>query len=215
VLDLPVGETAKVRSAETAERMGRRMETIGARFGLTTRVITTDGRQPVGRGIGPALEARDVLAVLHNADDQPRDLRKRAALLAGALLEMGGVASEGEGAALAEDTLASGRAREKFEAICRAQGGLRQPPEAEFRHDMPAHQSGEVLRFDNRRLAQVAKLAGAPGDPAAGLDLHVRLGGRVEAGQALYTIHAESGGELDYARAYAEENGIIIIGRTP
>ncbi|NBD96199.1 MAG: thymidine phosphorylase [Gammaproteobacteria bacterium] len=211
VLDVPVGETAKVRSPEDAERLAQRMETVGERFGLHTRVLITDGRQPVGRGIGPALEAFDVLAVLDNTDDQPRDLRDRATGLAGALLELAGVAEAGTGEALAEETLASGRAREKFEAICLAQGGRRQPPVADHEHTMTAHQSGRIDRFDNRRLARVAKLAGAPGAPAAGVFVHARLDDPVEAGQPLYTIHAESRGELAYAREYAETNGIVRI----
>ncbi|NBB92081.1 MAG: thymidine phosphorylase [Gammaproteobacteria bacterium] len=212
VLDVPVGETAKVRSQHDAERLAGRLETVGARFGMKVRVLITDGRQPVGRGIGPALEAHDVLAVLANADEQPKDLRARSVLLAGALLELAGVAEAGEGGPMAENALASGLARQRFEAICRAQGGLREPPVATETHDMPSAHGGVVRRFDNRRLAQVAKLAGAPGAPAAGVYLHARLGDRVERGQALYTIHAESRGELAYAREYAETNGIVTVG---
>ncbi|WP_376697460.1 thymidine phosphorylase family protein [Wenzhouxiangella sp. EGI_FJ10305] len=212
VLDVPVGETAKVRSQADAERLAARLETVGQRFGMKVRVLITDGSQPVGRGIGPALEAHDVLAVLANAKNQPRDLRERAARLAGALLELAGAAETGEGAALAEETLASGRARARFEAICRAQGGLKTPPRADHEHKMTAKHGGVITRFDNRRLAQVAKLAGAPGAPSAGVYMHVSLGDRVEVGQPLYAIHAESGGELDYAREYAETNGIVAIG---
>jgi len=212
VLDVPVGETAKVRSQADAERLAARLEQIGRRFGMKVRVLVTDGSQPVGRGIGPALEARDVLAVLANAEDQPRDLRARAVLLAGALLELAGAVEPGQGAGVAEETLASGLARERFEAICRAQGGLREPPIAGETHDMPSAHRGVVTRFDNRRLAQVAKLAGAPGAPAAGVYVHARLGDSVEQGQPLYTIHAESRGELAYAREYAETNGIVVVG---
>ena len=125
VLDVPVGETAKVRSQADAERLAARLQATGERFGIKVRVVMTDGSQPVGRGIGPALEAHDILAVLANAQDQPRDLRDRAVMLAGALLELAGVAGEGEGSAIAEATVASGAARARFEAICRAQGGLR------------------------------------------------------------------------------------------
>ena len=78
---------------------------------------------------------------------------------------------------------------------------------------MPSKHAGVITRLDNRRLAQVAKLAGAPGAPAAGVYMHVRLGDRVEAGQPLYTIHAETRGELNYAREFAETNGIVAIGR--
>ncbi|MDZ7788994.1 MAG: thymidine phosphorylase family protein [Xanthomonadales bacterium] len=212
VLDVPVGETAKVRSQADAERLAARLQATGERFGMKVRVLITDGSQPVGRGIGPALEAHDILAVLANAKDQPRDLRDRAVILAGALLELAGVAGDGQGSPMAEETIASGRARARFEAICRAQGGLRQPPVASEEHPMPSRHAGVVTRFDNRRLAQVAKLAGAPGAPAAGVYMHVRLGDRVEAGQPLYTIHAETRGELNYAREFAETNGIVAIG---
>jgi len=64
--------------------------------------------------------------------------------------------------------------------------------------------------FDNRRLGRVAKLAGAPAAPAAGVELHVHLGARVEAGDPLYTIHAETRGELEYAREFVGNNGDII-----
>jgi thymidine phosphorylase len=67
-----------------------------------------------------------------------------------------------------------------------------------------------VTRIDNRRLGRVAKLAGAPRDPAAGLVLHVRLGDTVERGQPLFTVHAQAAGELDYALAYATAQGEII-----
>src|SRR5262245_46178782 len=129
VLDMPVGPTAKVRSAETAESLSRRLVEIGAGFGLETRVILSDGSQPVGRGIGPALEARDVLAVLQGAIDAPPDLRAR--LQAGRrAAELGGRAANGTGALLAQATLADGRTWAKFQRICEAQGGMRVPGRA-------------------------------------------------------------------------------------
>lgn len=211
VIDVPVGPTAKVRSPEEAEELSRRLQAVAAAFGLNLRVLISDGSEPVGRGIGPALEARDLLAVLRNEPDHPLDLRRRAVYLAGALLELTGTAAEGRGEAMAEASLDDGRAWQKFQAICAAQGGLREPPVAARRHDMPATEAGEVVSIDNRRLARVAKLAGAPAAAAAGLEIHVKLGDHVTAGQVLYTIHAETAGELNYAREFAETNGIIKL----
>ncbi|MCV4820187.1 thymidine phosphorylase, partial [Escherichia coli] len=88
--------------------------TVGAAIGLEVRPLLTDGSQPVGRGIGPALEAMDVLAVLERRHDAPQDLRERALLLAGAVLEMAGKAAPGEGFLLAQRTLDEGRALAKF-----------------------------------------------------------------------------------------------------
>jgi thymidine phosphorylase len=125
--------TAKVRTQEDGDRLARLTEAVAARFGVTVQCLKTDGSQPVGRGIGPALEAHDVLAVLKNQADAPDDLRQRSALIAGAALEMGGKASAGTGAKLALETIRDGRAWSKFQRICEAQGGLRMPPRARCR----------------------------------------------------------------------------------
>jgi thymidine phosphorylase len=106
------------------------------------------------------------------------------------------------GAAIARGLLDDGRAWKKFQAICEAQGGMRVPPVARHTHVVAAPAGGPVIGIDNRRLARVAKLAGAPQSPAAGLDLHTPVGARVERGQPLFTLHAETPGELAYALAY-------------
>lgn len=211
IIDMPVGPTAKVRSDEDAERLGALLVKISADLGLATRVVATDGHQPVGRGIGPALEAHDVIAVLRDAPEAPDDLRRRSIRLAGAVLEIAGRAAPGRGDAQAAATLDRGDAWTKFQEICEAQGGMRAPPRARFRHPIVAAHGGHVGAIDNRRLARVAKLAGAPASPAAGVELQVRLADGLSRGQPLYTIHAESAGELDYARRYAEAHGDIFM----
>jgi thymidine phosphorylase len=203
VLDMPVGPTAKVRSAEAADGLSRRLIEIAGGFGLEARVIVSDGLQPVGRGIGPALEAREVLDVLQGAVDAPPDLGVRACRLAGALLELGGRAANGAGELLAQATLADDRAWTKFQRICEAQGGMRTPGTAGHRHPLLAVREGLVARVDNRKLARMAKLAGAPHVKTAGLEMHVKLDQFVRAGDPICAIHAESRGELDYALDYA------------
>lgn len=210
VLDIPVGPTAKVRDRESAEALSRRLADVATDFGLKTTVVLSDGLQPVGRGMGPALEARDVLAVLQRSRGAPDDLARRACSLAGALLELGGVASEGRGAELADRTLADGRAWAKFQRICEAQGGMRTPPLASQRRPLLAPMAGRVAAIDNRRIARLAKLAGAPDSKAAGIELHVRLGDSIAAGAPLCTLHAESPGELSYALGYADSNRDIF-----
>ncbi len=203
VIDIPVGATAKVRSDDAATELAAKLAATAAAFGVTIKAVLTDGAQPVGRGVGPALEARDVLAVLQNRPDAPDDLRRRACALAGAALELAGVAADGEGLAMADATLADGRAWARFQAICEAQGGMRTPPVAAHSSPWLAACAGRVLQVNNRTLSRLAKLAGAPDAKAAGVELHVRLGDDVEAGQPLLTIHAEARGELAYALDYA------------
>ncbi len=208
VIDMPVGPTAKVRSVQAAISLSARLHAAGAALGLQLRIEQTDGSQPVGRGIGPALEARDVLAVLQGGG--PRDLRERAITLAGAVLELAGAAADGR--VMAAMALEDGRAWQKFQAICKAQGGMREPPQSSISHVVEAQVSAIVAGFDNRRLARLAKLAGAPTAPAAGLELQVRIGDRVARSQPLFTLHAEAPGELAYALDYlATQEQIVML----
>jgi len=209
LLDMPVGPTAKIRSFEAARTLGKSMSAVGTALGIKVGLHLSDGTQPVGGAIGPALEARSVLAVLGRETHAPRDLRERALDLAGAVLELDG-ARPGEGRARAVQVLDSGLAEQKFEAICEAQGGMRTPPVARHRAPVVAAASGTVRTIDNRVLGRIAKLAGAPADPAAGLELHVRLGDRVERGMPLMTVHAETSGELAYALSYQRHHTSAI-----
>jgi thymidine phosphorylase len=210
VIDLPVGPTAKVRSSEVAQALSSGLASVGETFGLRIKVVPTDGLQPVGRGIGPALEARDVLAVLKSDAEAPTDLRQKALALTGALLELADAAPPGQGEAMATQALDAGRAWAKFQRICEAQGGMRVPPTSHQQRPFLAERTGRVQAIDNRRIARLAKLAGAPDDKAAGVDLHVGVGDAVTSGQPLCTVHAESPGELAYAFEYAAANRDII-----
>ena len=215
VLDLPLGPTAKVRTPEAAERLSRGLSSVADHFGLKTKCLVSDGTQPVGRGIGPALEAHDVLAVLRNAPDAPLDLRERAISLAGALIELAGLASDSKGAGLATSALDDGRAWAKFQRICEAQGGMRTPPVSRQRRPLLAPRTGQIRSIDNRKIGKLAKLAGAPDDKAAGVELHVKVGGEIQHGEPLCTVHAEAPGELAYAFDYALSSGdIFVIGDT-
>lgn len=202
VLDLPVGPTAKIRSAQAAQSLAARLLAVARATGLLATIHLSDGSQPIGDGIGPALEARDILAILRGDRGAPDDLRAAALDLAGIALEFDPGVPPGQGRERASRLLQDGSAWRKFAAICAAQGGLREPPTAAQRIELAAPRSGVVRRFDNRRLARLAKLAGAPRAPAAGLLLHAHVGRFVEAGQPLLTLHAETRGELDYARGY-------------
>src|SRR5690554_398452 len=210
LIDIPVGPSVKFKTAKAAEALTALMHAVAAPMGLNLTIIQSDGRQPVGRGIGPALEARDILAVLQNDPGAPLDLRARSAMLAGHLLEASGLANVGNGATMADSVIEGGRAWDKFEAICEAQGGLRRPPTALFQHEFLASHAGLVARINNPKLATVAKLAGAPGAPAAGLEFLAPIGASIERGQPLFIIHAESPDALQTALDYAQAHPDIV-----
>ncbi|MBO6515094.1 MAG: thymidine phosphorylase family protein [Bacteroidia bacterium] len=211
IVDIPVGETAKIRTLQAAQNLRREVEKVALVLGLHVDVVVTDGAQPVGRGIGPCLEARDVLAVLRNETEAPSDLKEKALLLSAKLLELSGLENPGDGYEKARKALESGMAYDKFIRICQEQGGFREPELAEYRHKIKADCTGTVTKVNNRTLAKLAKLAGAPNAPSAGVDFFVTLNSEVKKGQTIFEIHAESKGELSYALEYYSKIEIITI----
>jgi thymidine phosphorylase len=212
LLDIPVGPSAKVRSLADAQRLRKTFEHVGRAMGLHVEVTITDGAQPVGRGIGPVLEARDVMAVLENRPDAPADLRAKAIRLAGRILEFDPDVRGGDGEALARDILESGRAAAKMAAIVDAQGrrAVALAP-GRLTAEVVAPRDGRVAGFDHLRLARAARHAGAPASPGAGIDLFVRLGDAVRAGQPLYRLHAETPGEFELARRWCDDDSGVAI----
>ena len=206
LIDIPVGATAKVRSPQQAARLESLFHSVAKGLGVEVRCVQTDGSQAIGEGIGPAEEARDVLSVLHNEANAPEDLKERALFLAAQLLCMASDVSEEQAYRNAREILTSGRALQQFLNICEAQGGLRDIPSASHHIELRSKWGGCLRSMDNRRLAHLAKVAGAPSSPEAGLRLRVKVGEKIEAGQTLATLLAQTPGELAYAREYYHQN---------
>ena len=211
VIDIPVGPTAKVRSNEEALRLQYYFKAVSEDIGIHTEVIITDGTQPVGRGIGPSLEAIDVLEVLQNNPTAPLDLKERSITLAAELLKLSGRFTLGTEQTVARTILENGKAYEKFKKICEAQGGFREPTLAKYKHDVFSTKNGIVTSIDNRKLARIAKLAGAPRSPSAGVQFYATIGRELKTGELLFIIYSESKGDLEYAIEYLNRLTDLII----
>ena len=216
VLDIPIGPTAKVRSMPEAQRLRRLFEYVAARLKLSLDVIISDGRQPIGSGIGPVLEARDVMRVLENDPRAPIDLRQKSLRLAGRLIEFSPDVRGGDGFAIARDILDSGRALAKMNDIIAAQGAHafdhNQLSLGPLTFEVRAQRAGVVCGIDNLQLAHIARFAGAPKVPNAGVDLARKLGDEVQAGDLLYRVHAHYPSDLQFARNACEKSTGYSIG---
>lgn len=215
LVDIPAGDGAKVLTAKQANALKKDFLEISRRLGIATKVIITDGSQPIGNGIGPALEAKDVLYVLLNDPRAPKDLREKSIMMAGHLLEMGGAAKKGKGRKLARETLDSGKAYRKMVEIITAQGKkIIRPssiPLGSHTFDYCSPKNGVVSALSNRTLSRVARVCGAPEDKGAGIFLHKHIGDRVRKGECIFTMYAQNALELKYAREALEKlDGVIV-----
>ncbi len=200
LIDIPVGPTAKVRHHGEAVALRKLFEYVGDQIGLVVEVMITTARQPIGRGIGPVLEARDVMAVLRNDADAPQDLRDRSLLLAGRILDFDPALRGGQGRAQATALLESGAALAAMERIISAQG--RNDSEYPLGHlvqEVAAPADGTVASIDCYRLARIARLAGAPMDKGSGIDLLKKIGDPVRRGEPVYRIHASMPSDFQFA----------------
>ena len=213
LIDIPVGSTAKVRHMDQALRLRKMFEYLGDRLGIHLEVVITDGSQPIGNGIGPALEARDVMMVLENHVDAPSDLRQKALRLAGRILEFDPDVRGGQGYTIARDILEDGRALKKMNEIIDEQGriDINFDP-APLHIDIKANKKGVVTTIDNFQLAKIASRAGAPMDKHAGIDLNKKLGDKVNKNEVLYRIYAEFPADFKFAQALAKESNGYKIG---
>lgn len=215
LIDIPVGPTAKVRHMHQALALRKLFEFVGDRLNLHLEVMITDGRQPIGRGIGPVLEARDIMQVLENNPDAPFDLRQKSLQLAGRVIEFDPDVRGGQGYAIARDILDSGRAIAKMKDLIQAQG----PKMIDLTpgllcQEVLADQDGVVTHIDNFQMAKIARIAGAPMDKKAGVDLLKKIGDKVQQGEPIYRIHAGFNADFKFAQKLAADcNGYTIGAR--
>jgi thymidine phosphorylase len=214
IIDIPIGPTAKVRSLAEGVRLRKLFEFVGDQIGLQLSTELSDGSQPVGNGVGPALEARDVLRVLHGDPAAPRDLKERSLLLAGRILEFDPALRGGSGVHRARELLDSGAAARQLDRIVAAQGAAASVPIGSLTKEICADRDGLVAAIDCYRIARIARLAGAPTDKGAGVDLFRKAGDPVRAGEPLYRIHAEHATDFRFAMQMAEtDSGFQLSGR--
>jgi thymidine phosphorylase len=213
LIDLPVGPTAKLTSGTEAMRLRKLFEFVGDRFGISVEVITTDGRQPIGNGIGPVLEAQDVMAVLANDPAAPADLREKSLRLAAHLLEYDPKLRGGAGYVRARELLDSGAALRQMQKIIDAQGPSSCRTElGNMTFDVTAGSDGFVGGIDCLQLNRLARTAGAPIDKGAGIRLFKKIGDRVESGEPLYRVYAFDRSEHDLAAASTKVDTGYTIG---
>jgi len=233
VIDIPYGKTAKLSKKEALE-LKQKFLSLAKYFKLKMKVLLTDGSEPIGNGIGPALELIDVLKILDPTQKGPRDLEDKSLILAGEIFEMTSKAKKTKGREMARKILESGEAYKKFKQIIKAQKGSLDKIEFVMKNDFSkikvshskkskkkylpifkkkvmATKSGKIKAIHNKKINALAKVVGCPIDKFSGLYLPYHVGDKVKKSQPLLTIYSESKSRLDRAvRFYREIKPIKI-----
>jgi AMP phosphorylase len=197
ILDLPYGKTMKIRHKTDAQIIAQKFIRIGKHFNVDIVPYINHAYEPAGSGIGPYLEAIDVLKVLEMRKDRAIALEKKALYIAGTLLNScyrtEKIAKDGH--QIAEELLYSGAALKKFLEIVKIQGGsdkvsslsLRSPA---FKIQVPHAKSGRISEVNTFNLNAIAKTLGAPIDKYAGIELHAKIKDKVSKHDNALTFHS-------------------------
>ncbi|MGC8932502.1 MAG: AMP phosphorylase [Thermoproteota archaeon] len=209
VVDIPVGEEAKVEDMRDARRIAKNIVELAERLDITAEAAISYGGQPIGRCIGPALEAREALEILSSGGKGSGSIVEKSLSIAGMLLEMGGVAARGKGYQMALSILESGKAYEKFREIVEAQGGdpSIKPEDVDLgnhKEVINSRSAGYVTKVSNKAVSMIARAAGAPMDKKAGVKLYAKRGDRVEVGDPIMEVFSSSSARLSEAVKLAQ-----------
>jgi AMP phosphorylase len=212
VVDIPTGIGAKIATVNQAEKLAMDFIELGSRLDMGIECVISEGGQPVGRSVGPALEAREALETLRGKG--PQDLVDKATGLAGALFEMLG---ESDGQGMATEILRSGKAMEKMREIINAQGGDPDihPEDLEISKrwlEVETELDGRVLWINNQAIVRIAREAGTPGDKGAGIILHAKTGDQVTKGDPILRIYSDSEQKLVNAMKICRAEEPILVG---
>lgn len=204
VLDIPVGPNSRVKTSVEALHVRKIAEYVGDQMSMHVDATITDGSEPIGYGVGPVLEARDVMKVLLGKEDAPTDLREKALFIAGRILEFDPKLRGGQGYKKASELLYSGKALDAMNQIIRGQGKAKQPQIGHITTDIVAEHDGTITAINNQRINKIATLAGSDRYQGAGIDLFKKVGDKVEEGDVLYKIYSVNASDFAFANGAAE-----------
>lgn len=213
VLDVKLGKGAFMSSLEDARSLAELMISIADPVGCKAVGLLSDMNQPLGNAVGNALELKEAIQTLRG--DGPKDFLEHCLVVAGHMLALGGVASdEDQGWKMAQDALQDGRGWERFKVLVAAQGGdvgyIEDPTRlatATMIEKIPAPRGGYLQEINARIVGETAVTLGAGRakkgdsiDPAVGIIIHHKVGDLLEAGDPLFTIHANDRASLEDGR---------------
>lgn len=208
--DVKAGSGAFMATVEDGVELAELLVRLSGSLGINASALVTDMDTALGAAVGNALEVREAVRFLRG-EPVPDDLAQVATDVAVRLLELHGHPDPAGAVAAA---LSSGAGFATFEKFVAAQGGdvsalAALPVSAEVRQVL-APAGGFVTAFDALGVARAALALGAgrqtkadPLDLGAGVEVLVRPGDQVQAGQPVALLYGTR--QVEQAQAFVEQ----------
>lgn len=209
LIDIPYGKSSKVETLPKAKKLGTKFKKIGTKFNLKIKVVYTKGSEPIGNGFGPVLEMLDVLSVLKNSQELPKDLKEKSIFLSAELMQLCGIKNA---KIKAREILESGKAYEKFKEIINAQNKskdfdkkIKKLSLAKIKKIIRSKSNGRITQIDNNKINSLCRILGTPETISSGVYLHKHVG-KVKKSEPIITLYTESKSKMKDALKFIKEN---------
>ena len=202
VIDIPVNKTAKVKNLKEAIKIKKIFEKVSKKLNIKTKVVISKTDGIIGKGVGPTLEIIDVLKVLQQKEDRPKDLEEKAIKLAGTLLNLCGIK---DGLKQARESLEKGKALLQFRNILEAQNGdfnidAQDIPLAKYSYEFKLNKRGIIPDYNNDDIVGLCKILGAPQNKKAGVYLNKKTGESYTPTDTIFTIYSDNENRINVCK---------------
>jgi pyrimidine-nucleoside phosphorylase len=209
LLDVKTGSGAFMKTLEDSITLAQEMVNIGEAAGRKTVALITDMDIPLGQNIGNSLEIIEVVKTLKG--NGPEDLANVCKALAVEMLMLAGKGNASECAKMAEESIKSGKALDKFIEMVEAQGGDSSVikntdnfDRASLSKEVVAQQSGYIYKMDAEAIGLSSGMLGAGRDKegaaidySAGIILERKTGDKVNKGDVIAYLYANDDKKLN------------------
>jgi len=206
VLDVKFGAAAFMPTRARARVLAQAMVKLGNECGVITRALLTNMDAPLGRAAGNWLEVKEAVACLERDPCAGRDLRELVLAFAAQLLVQAGRSKTAAAAyRRAEECLASGEPRQKWDGMLAAQGAdlqafrrkLEQDHTASVVVELSAQKAGWLAKCDARIIGEIIRDLGGGRitkesriNYDVGIDRLLKPGEPVQKNSVLARVHA-------------------------
>ena len=216
LIDLPYGKNTKLDRPDDLEFLDSEFKKLFTKFGIEYFSIRRRINGPDGNGVGPALEIREALRILEQTENRSLSLEKTVLDMAEVMLEKTGKAKKGEGRELAKETLTSKKALNKFWEIAFAQGQKKILNSedikcGELTYEIKAPKSGRIEEINTRIVVNISRALGTPKIKEAGMYFDKNVGEKVEKGEVVAILHAQTKSRLDQGISEVDIDELLEI----
>ena len=217
VIDIPVWDTAKVKTMEEALDWKQKFEYVGKKLWMKVAVQITPANEVIWNWVWAILQVREVLRVLQQHAKRPLDLEAKAIFLSSKIIQIVWLAKWRDAERLAKKQLTSWAARKMMQKIIKSQNWRNPNIQSEelqpwiFTKEILADKNGKIKKVNLHNINHIARRLGCPAINEAWLYFSKRLWDKVKKWDVLFTMYATSENKIDLALEQNTENPAMII----